>query len=180
MQTYKFDPLTKEFLYAEPAFLDPMETKQQGKNVYLLPSNSTFTAPPDLKAGYALCWNGKKWAYKEDHRQKRDNSGVIIEGSGTPYWLAGDTWETPARYLTAPGPLPSGAVTLRPEKSVDIVERERIEARIAELQAYLNSTDWYVIRYADTGQAIPVDVRADRQEARAEIDALREELTTLA
>lgn len=56
---------------------------------------------------------------------------------------------------------------------------EVINARIAELQAYLNSTDWYVIRYADTGQAIPVDVRADRQEARAEIDALRVELAGL-
>lgn len=53
---------------------------------------------------------------------------------------------------------------------------EMINIRIDELKAYLNSTDWYVIRYADTGQAIPVDVRVDRQEARAEIDALREEL----
>lgn len=53
---------------------------------------------------------------------------------------------------------------------------EVIKARVNELQAYLNSTDWYVIRYADTGQAMPVDVRADRQEARAEIDALRSEL----
>jgi len=34
-----------------------------------------------------------------------------------------------------------------------------------------------VIRYADTGQAIPVDVRADRQEARAEIESLREQLS---
>lgn len=179
MQTYKYHPETKEYLYAEQAFLDPLETKTQGKNVYLLPADATFTAPPDSKLGYAACWNGKKWVYKEDHRQKRDSGGVIIEGSGTPYWLSGDTWETPARYMTDLGPLPSGAVTVRPEKPSSLVERERIQARIDELQTYLNETDWYVIRYADTGVPIPVDVRADRQEARAEIEALREQLAGL-
>ena len=52
-----------------------------------------------------------------------------------------------------------------------------INARISKLQAYINSTDWYVIRYADTGQAILLDVRADRQAGgTGEIDALREEL----
>ena len=63
-----------------------------------------------------------------------------------------------------------------PKKPEEQARKEEIEALIAERQAYLDSTDWYVIRYVDTGVAIPVDVRADRQEARAEIDALREEL----
>lgn len=66
-----------------------------------------------------------------------------------------------------------------PKKPEEQARREEIEAQIAERQDYLDSTDWYVIRYADTGQAIPVDVRADRQEARAEIDALRLELEKL-
>jgi hypothetical protein len=63
-----------------------------------------------------------------------------------------------------------------PKKPEEQVRREQIEAQIAERQAFLDSTDWYVIRYVDTGVAIPVDVRADRQEARAEIEALRNEL----
>lgn len=179
MLAYKYHPETKEFLYSEQAFLDPLESKAQGKDVWLKPSCSTFSKPLTAKLGYAVCWNGSAWQYVEDHRQKRDKGGAIIEGTGTPYWLTDDTWETPARYMVELGPLPSGAVTVRPQKPAEQEERERIEARIDELQAYLNSTDWYVIRYADTGQAIPVDVRADRQEARAEIDALRLDLEKL-
>lgn len=38
-----------------------------------------------------------------------------------------------------------------------------------ESLAYLTSTDWYVIRKADTGVAIPVDVLTKRQEAREAI-----------
>lgn len=47
------------------------------------------------------------------------------------------------------------------------------DARIAELQVYLADTDWYVVRYADTGEAIPEDVKAKRQAAREEISNLR-------
>ena len=46
-------------------------------------------------------------------------------------------------------------------------------SRISELQAYLSSTDWYAIRYADTGESIPEDVKIKRAEARAEISKLR-------
>lgn len=52
-------------------------------------------------------------------------------------------------------------------------EAELAKARIAELQAYLAETDWYVVRYADTGEAIPEDVKAKRQAAREEISNLR-------
>lgn len=47
------------------------------------------------------------------------------------------------------------------------------EAHISELQSYLDSTDWYVVRYADTGEAIPANVKAQRQAAREEISTLR-------
>jgi hypothetical protein len=39
----------------------------------------------------------------------------------------------------------------------------------AEARAYLSSTDWYVTRKAETGQAIPPAVIAERAEARARI-----------
>ena len=35
--------------------------------------------------------------------------------------------------------------------------------------AYLASTDWYVIRHADTGVAVPTDIATKREEARASI-----------
>lgn len=48
--------------------------------------------------------------------------------------------------------------------------------RLKELENYLKETDWYVIRYADTGVPIPADIKAKRQEAREEISALRAKL----
>jgi hypothetical protein len=50
---------------------------------------------------------------------------------------------------------------------------EKAQRRIAELEGYLSETDWYAIRYADTGEEIPADVKKKRQEARDEISQLR-------
>ena len=48
-----------------------------------------------------------------------------------------------------------------------------LQAELDSLQEYLKSTDWYAIRYADTGEAIPGDVKAKRQKARERIDYIR-------
>ena len=47
--------------------------------------------------------------------------------------------------------------------------------KIAELEGYLTFTDWYAIRYADTNEQIPAEIKIKRQEAREEISRLREE-----
>lgn len=126
MQTYKFDPETKEFLHAEEAFLDPLETEAAGEPVYLLPADSTFAEPLTHKPGYAVCWNGEAWEYIEDHRQTRDKGGVPVKGSGTSYWMPGDTYQTPARYMTELGKLPAGAMRKAPEKPADVVAEEEL------------------------------------------------------
>ena len=41
------------------------------------------------------------------------------------------------------------------------------------LLAYLASTDWYAVRFAETAQAIPEDVVTQRAEARAMISEIR-------
>ena len=102
MQTYTFDERTGEFLRAEPAFLDPLESRAQGRKVYLLPASSTFTPPPAPREGFARLWNGKAWEQVEDHRQKQNEHGEIIEDSGTAYWIPGDTWDSPARHMAKP------------------------------------------------------------------------------
>ena len=45
--------------------------------------------------------------------------------------------------------------------------------RINELQNFLEETDWYAIRFADTGAEIPEDIKVARQSAREEISRLR-------
>lgn len=54
-------------------------------------------------------------------------------------------------------------------------ELELRTERIVELLNYLTSTDWYAVRFAETGVEIPEDVKAERQAAREEISRLREE-----
>ena len=50
---------------------------------------------------------------------------------------------------------------------------ELAQREIAERLAFLASTDWYVARYAETGEPIPDDVRAARAAARVRIDESR-------
>lgn len=54
-------------------------------------------------------------------------------------------------------------------------EEEKAKQKIAELEGYLSFTDWYAIRYADTNEQIPAEIKIKRQEAREEISRLREE-----
>lgn len=52
-------------------------------------------------------------------------------------------------------------------------EEERNAIRIAELQNRLDETDWYVVRFAETGFEVPDEIKAERQSAREEISRLR-------
>lgn len=47
--------------------------------------------------------------------------------------------------------------------------------RINELQNFLTKTDWYAVRFAETGAEIPQETKAARQAARDEISRLRDE-----
>ena len=60
--------------------------------------------------------------------------------------------EHPEALVPEPVPPPT------PEQ---IAEQER-QANLA----YLASTDWYAIRFADTGEAMPADIKTARQAAR--------------
>ena len=60
-----------------------------------------------------------------------------------------------------------------PMKSEKDKTYEKVEKRIKECQYYLDSTDWYTVRFSETGVAIPEEVRTRRQAAREEIDELR-------
>jgi hypothetical protein len=52
--------------------------------------------------------------------------------------------------------------------------KEQIAAQEEQsLMVYLASTDWYAIRYAETGKAIPEAILQERQSARDGISTLR-------
>ena len=63
---YTYDEKTKEYTGTQNAFIDPLETKKQGKDVYLVPANST-NIKPTLKPSTdndMLVFNGKEWQIK--------------------------------------------------------------------------------------------------------------------
>ena len=118
MNVYKYDQETKEYTGVEVAMLDPLESQQQGKDIYLLPANATF-AEPTFKDGYASVWAGEAWEQVEDNR-------------GKEYWLKSDTFGTPAIEMTELGAFPDNAVFTAPEKTLEQVKAEKINALKAE------------------------------------------------
>lgn len=54
----------------------------------------------------------------------------------------------------------------------DKAEKARL-AEITEMEGYLNSTDWYATRLAETGKVIPDVIVIQRNTARARISELR-------
>ncbi len=64
---------------------------------------------------------------------------------------------------------PLGITTAMME--LDIANREK-ELSNEQHLTYLQETDWYVVRKADTGVAIPIDVANKRQAAREAIQKL--------
>ena len=51
-----------------------------------------------------------------------------------------------------------------------------LEAEIENLKRDLAETDWYVVRFAETGKAIPEEVLAERQGKRQRINELQEQI----
>lgn len=122
MQTYRFHPKTKEFLYAEEAYLDPLETETQGKEVYLLPAYSTFTVPLILKKNTACVWNGNEWELVEDYR-------------GKTVWKSYNE----SMEITELGAIPDGYSLERPEPPPPSKE-EQNKVYENSVQAHLNAT----------------------------------------
>ena len=58
-------------------------------------------------------------------------------------------------------------------------EINKLQGQILEHKSYLYETDWYISRYAETGEAIPEDVKTKRAECRVKIDELRARIKVL-
>lgn len=134
MKEYIFDRTTGEFIREQEAHIDPLESRKQGRDVYLLSANGTTTPPPEKEDGYTVIWSGTAWEQIEDHR------GEIV-------------WKnhTESMEIRELGPIPEGWVSDQPEKPVTAddydaaMEAHIAAARIArgyttrEPDAYLNS-----------------------------------------
>ena len=71
MKIYNFNKITGEFLGESTAHIDPLETQQQEKNVYLMPANATLIAPPTVNKNEVAIFNGEQWEIKKDFRGQK-------------------------------------------------------------------------------------------------------------
>lgn len=68
MKIYNYDSITFEYTGSQNAYLDPEETKVQGKNVYLIPACATALKPPTAKEDFARVFENNAWSYVHDYR----------------------------------------------------------------------------------------------------------------
>lgn len=146
MNVYKYDNKTKEYIGTIPAMLDPLESKLQKKDIYLLPANATFTAPPELKKGKTYVWDNEKWKEIEDHR-------------GETYWMPGNSVGTPGHVMNELGPLPDGATITAPEWTLP----ELKEFKKAEVNAWTAAKITGGFTSEATGETVTYDSDKDTQ-----------------
>ena len=107
---YTYDEKTKEYTGTQNAFIDPLETKKQGKNVYLVPANATAKKPLKTKENQAVIFNGSEWKIIADYR-------------GKTYYIGTEQHE-----MKELGDLPKGATLepVEPEKTLEELKEEKL------------------------------------------------------
>ena len=106
-----------------------------------LPNNSTCMAPPSRPWDCQWPrWTGETWELVPDHRER---SAALyppeLVQKATDYWLPaeGDDWQSQPRRMKDIGPLPEGAVTVRPEKPLSVARAEKAREIEAGYEAAL-------------------------------------------
>lgn len=142
---YIYDEKTKEYTGTQNAFIDPLETKKQGKNVYLVPANATAKKPLKTKENQAVIFNGSEWEIIADYR-------------GKIYYIGTEQHE-----MKELGDLPKGATfePVEPEKTLDELKSEKLDALTAITSKFDNqlvNTD--MIIKSSLGFSINADLRS--------------------
>lgn len=156
---YVFSPKTGELTGQRPAQV--VNGKPLTKSAY-----ATTTPPPEnIPDGHVARWTGSEWELVEDHRQHLDSKGT--KQGGTPYWLPaeGDDWQSPPRYTKDLGPLPAGAVTVRPETPAP-TEAELFQQLRADRDRRIAATDFLLMQDYPIKEDQRTAVQAYRQALR--------------
>lgn len=167
MQVYRYDK-NKEYIGTEKAHLDPLETKKQGHDVYLLPANATFEKPIDKQEGKAVIFKNGGWVLVDDMRGKyiiKDGTMQQCNDIETTNYILTD--DEISLYEKGDLVIIDGILKPKPQEQIDA-------ERIAELKNNLTETDYKIIKIAE-GSATKEEYAEDiiqRQAWRAEINEL--------
>lgn len=142
---YTYDEKTKEYIGTQNAFIDPLETKKQGKKVYLVPANATEKKPLNVKKNQAVIFNGTEWEIVADYRNKT-------------YYIGTEQHE-----MKELGDLPKGATfePVEPEKTLEELKSEKLSELTAITSKFDNqlvNTD--MIIKSSLGFSINADLRS--------------------
>jgi hypothetical protein len=167
MKIYHYHHETGEFLGCTDASLDPLESKVQGHDVFLIPAHAAEIAPPELQKGKARVFRNGEWLQIEDHR-------------GIPIY---STVDAHVNSMVALGPVPDGYTLLVPcqfpkwdggkwvldEEKKKESDNASIKATLAaiDLQSIRSLREW-VAKQSDAPQILK-DHESAGQAARATI-----------
>ncbi len=175
MKFYLYDEKTKQFIKEQEGYLDPLETKAQGKNVYIVPPFSTTEKPnlTSLKDNEILVFNGNKWQVEQEFYVGKivDCQGERVSKYVTDNALTFEKCDEGFKIVEKPAP----------KKTESMILIEQYQSEIIELKKYLADTDYKAIKFAE-GELSESDYREDksqRHDARArinELESLIEEL----
>lgn len=97
MLIYRFDENTKEYLGYREAFLDPLASAIEGKEIYAIPPFFTDITPINkVKGGFTQCFNEEKKVWEE----VEDNRGLTVydKKSGKPF-IINNIGKIPSQYV---------------------------------------------------------------------------------
>ena len=142
---YIYEQSTKEYLYEDNAYLDPLESEKQDKDVYLVPANATDKKPLDVKENQAVIFNGSEWEIIADYRNKT-------------YYMGTEQHE-----MKELGDLPEGATfePVEPEKTLDELKAEKLSKLTSLCHSFddkLVNNDVFVI--SSLGFKVNADLRS--------------------
>ena len=142
---YTYDEKTKEYTGTQNAFIDPLETKKQCKEVYLVPPNVTDKKPLEAKENQAVIFNGSEWEIIADYRNKT-------------YYIG-----TEQHKMKELGDLPNGATfePVEPKKSLSELKSDKLSKLTAITSKFDNQlVNTGMVINSSLGFSINADLRS--------------------
>jgi hypothetical protein len=139
MKAYQYDSETKKYIGEIERQIDPLESQAQGKEIWLMPADSTDIVPLEPKDGYDVVFNGTGWEYKETPKEPEPEPYVPTELEKKQQEL----WETEQRlrnldYIGVK--IATGRATIE-EYAEEIAEMSRLADKVNQLRAEIKELE---------------------------------------